>query len=305
MHLPPSRLSTTPANNLVFLVAEKNKPKMTIDEIIDLALIEDLGDGDHTSLATISGNTIGEAVLTAKESGILAGAGVAAQVFKKVNPDVRIDSQKVEGEYIQPGDVIFTLRGKSQSLLSAERTALNFIQRMSGIATFTHQIVQKLEGLHTKVLDTRKTTACNRTLEKLAVKIGGGHNHRFGLFDMIMIKDNHVDFAGGIEQAILATKSYLNKKGKDLRIEIEVRNFKELDEVLLTGGVDRIMLDNFTPSDLLLAVQLINKRYETEASGGISINNIRDYAETGVDFISVGALTHQIKSLDFSLTVML
>ncbi|RLD43022.1 MAG: carboxylating nicotinate-nucleotide diphosphorylase [Bacteroidetes bacterium] len=278
---------------------------MTIEEVIDLALIEDLGDGDHTSLATIPKYAIGKAMLTAKENGILAGVKVATEVFKKIDPDIQIEFLKKDGDFIQSGDIVFTLEGKSQLLLSAERTALNFIQRMSGIATFTHQVVQKLEGLQTKVLDTRKTTACNRVIEKLAVKIGGGHNHRFGLYDMIMIKDNHVDFAGGIQQAISATKTYLNKKGKDLKIEIEVRDFAELDEVMLTGGVDRIMLDNFTPSDLEIAVRLIDGKYETEASGGISIDNIRKYAETGVDFISVGALTHQIKSLDLSLTAKL
>jgi len=277
---------------------------MTIEEVIELALTEDLGDGDHTSLATIPVAALGKAILTAKEDGILAGAQVAAMVFQKVNPDVRIDFQKNDGQFIRPDDVVFSLEGSAQLLLSAERTALNFIQRMSGIATFTHKIVQQLEGLQTKVLDTRKTTACNRVIEKLAVKIGGGHNHRFGLFDMIMIKDNHVDFAGGIQQAIRATKNYLSDKDKDLKIEIEVRNFRELNEVLQTGGVDRIMLDNFSPDDLLLAVQLVNGRYETEASGGISIDNIREYAETGVDFISVGALTHQIKSLDLSLTAV-
>jgi len=277
---------------------------MTVDEIIERALAEDLGDGDHTSLATIPATAMGKAVLKVKENGILAGAEVAAKVFRKVDPEVKIVFQKKDGDFIQPGEIVFTLEGKSQLLLTAERTALNFIQRMSGIATFTQQIVQKLEGLQTKVLDTRKTTPCNRAVEKLAVKTGGGHNHRFGLYDMIMIKDNHVDFAGGIQQAISKTIAYLSKKGKDLRIEIEVRNFTELDEVLRCGGVDRIMLDNFTPEDLLLAVQLINKRYETEASGGISINNIRDYAESGVDFISVGALTHQIKSLDLSLTAV-
>ena len=277
---------------------------MTVDEIIERALAEDLGDGDHTSLATIPATAMGKAVLKVKGNGILAGAEVAAKVFRKVDPEVKIVFQKKDGDFIQPGEIVFTLEGKSQLLLTAERTALNFIQRMSGIATFTQQIVQKLEGLQTKVLDTRKTTPCNRAVEKLAVKTGGGHNHRFGLYDMIMIKDNHVDFAGGIQQAISKTIAYLSKKGKDLRIEIEVRNFTELDEVLRCGGVDRIMLDNFTPEDLLLAVQLINKRYETEASGGISINNIRDYAESGVDFISVGALTHQIKSLDLSLTAV-
>ena len=278
---------------------------MTIEETIDLALREDLGDGDHTSLATIPSNAKGKAILTAKENGILAGAKVAEQVFKKVDPSVRVNFQKNDGDQIQPGDVVFTIEGKSQLLLSSERTALNFIQRMSGIATFTHQIVQKLNGLKTKVLDTRKTTACNRAIEKLAVRIGGGHNHRFGLYDMIMIKDNHVDFAGGIQEAIHATKSYLSKNGKDLQIEIEVRNFKELDEVLQIGGINRIMLDNFTPENLRTAVQLINGKFETEASGGISINSIREYAETGVDYISVGALTHQIKSLDLSLTAVL
>jgi len=278
---------------------------MTIEETIDLALSEDLGDGDHTSLATIPSNARGKAILTAKENGILAGVQVAEQVFKKVDPSVRIDFQKNDGDQIQPGDVVFTVEGKSQLLLSSERTALNFIQRMSGIATFTHQIVQEINGLNTKLLDTRKTTACNRAIEKLAVKIGGGHNHRFGLYDMIMIKDNHVDFAGGIQEAIQATKSYLSKNGKNLQIEIEVRNFKELDEVLRIGGINRIMLDNFTPENLRTAVQLINGRFETEASGGISINSIREYAETGVDYISVGALTHQIKSLDLSLTAVL
>ncbi|MCF6171804.1 MAG: carboxylating nicotinate-nucleotide diphosphorylase [Bacteroidales bacterium] len=275
---------------------------MTIEEVINLALIEDLGDGDHTSLATIPASATGKAVLMAKENGMLAGVEVAAMVFQKVNPGVRINFHRKDGQFVQAGDTVFQVGGSAQLLLSAERTALNFIQRMSGIATFTQKVVQQLEGLHTKLLDTRKTTPCNRVIEKLAVKTGGGHNHRFGLYDMIMIKDNHVDFAGGIHQAIRATKSYLNDKNKDLKIEIEVRNFRELDEVLQYGGVDRIMLDNFIPDDLLLAVQIINGRFETEASGGISIENIREYAETGVDFISVGALTHQIKSLDLSLT---
>ena len=193
------------------------------------------------------------------------------------------------------------VEGKAQSILSAERTALNFIQRMSGIATFTYKMVRKLEGLKTKILDTRKTTPVNRAIEKMAVQIGGGHNHRFGLYDMIMIKDNHVDFAGGITQAINATSKYLKDNNKNLKIEIEVRNFQELRETMDRGGIDRIMLDNFSPEDLLMAVQIINNEYETEASGGITIENIREYAETGVDFISVGALTHQIKSLDLSL----
>lgn len=277
---------------------------MTIDEIIDLALIEDLGDGDHTSLATIPKEIEGKAILTAKQKGILAGIGVAAKVFKKVDPNIQIQIEKRDGEFIRPGDIVFTLTGKSRSILSAERTALNFLQRMSGIASFTHEVVHKLEGLKTKVLDTRKTTAGNRAIEKLAVKIGGGHNHRFGLYDMIMIKDNHVDFSGGIQNAIHATKKYLVENKKDLKIEIEVRNFKELHDALKTGGVDRIMLDNFNPEDLLLAVQMIKGHCESEASGGITIKNIREYAETGVDFISVGALTHQIMSLDLSLTAV-
>jgi nicotinate-nucleotide pyrophosphorylase (carboxylating) len=197
--------------------------------------------------------------------------------------------------------VVFEVKGKARSILSAERTALNFIQRMSGIATNTYKMVRKLEGLKTKILDTRKTTPANRAIEKLAVQIGGGHNHRFGLFDMIMIKDNHVDFAGGITQAIQATNKYLKDNNKDLKIEIEVRNFQELREAMETGGIDRIMLDNFTPDDLLMAVQVISRKFETEASGGITMENIREYAETGVDFISVGALTHQIRSLDLSL----
>ncbi len=278
---------------------------MTIDKIIELALAEDLGDGDHTSLATIPADTKGEAVLVAKEHGILAGVSVAEKVFKKLDAKVKFDFLKVDGQFIQPGDVVFTVSGNARSLLSAERTALNFIQRMSGIATFTNKVVQKLNGLNTKVLDTRKTTPCNRIIEKLAVKTGGGYNHRFGLFDMIMIKDNHIDFSGSIQNAIRAAKSYLADSSKDLKIEIEVRNFNELDEVLLEGGVDRIMLDNFKPVDLRLAVQVINGRYETEASGGINLDNIREYAETGVGFISVGALTHQIKSLDLSLTAKL
>ena len=274
---------------------------MTIDQIIEQALIEDLGDGDHTSLATIPNNASGKAVMFAKEDGILAGCEVAKKVFLTVDPETKVQVYIPDGRPIKHGDKVMKVEGKSQSILSAERTALNFIQRMSGIATFTNKVVRKLEGLHTKVLDTRKTTAANRAIEKLAVKIGGGHNHRFGLFDMIMIKDNHVDFAGGIKNAIEATHKYLKENNKDLKIEIEVRNFQELRDVVETGGVDRVMLDNFQPDDLLMAVQIISKKFETEASGGITINKIREYAETGVDFISVGALTHQIRSLDLSL----
>lgn len=274
---------------------------MTIEETVKLALVEDLGDGDHTSLATIPPDATGKAGLIAKENGIVAGVNVAVEVFRQVDPEIKITKLKRDGNPIRTGDRIFLIEGRARSILSAERTALNFLQRMSGIATYTHKVVQKLEGLHTRLLDTRKTTPCNRTIEKLAVKIGGGHNHRFGLYDMIMIKDNHIDFAGGIQSAIMDTHSYLLENDKDLKIEIEVRNFQELREVTKLGGVHRIMLDNFTPDDLMTAVQIIDKKFETEASGSITIDNIREYAESGVDYISVGALTHQIKSLNMSL----
>ncbi|RLD47734.1 MAG: carboxylating nicotinate-nucleotide diphosphorylase [Bacteroidetes bacterium] len=274
---------------------------MHIEEIVRLALKEDIGDGDHTSLATIPEDATGEAVLTAKDQGIIAGIDVAREVFRQVDSTIRMNVLMDDGSTVKKGDKIFYVSGKARSLLTAERTALNFLQRMSGIATFTRKLANQLEGYPARLLDTRKTTACNRTVEKMAVRLGGGHNHRFGLFDMIMIKDNHVDFSGGIEKAIEATHNYLKSKGKNLKIEIEVRNFDELDEVLRVGGVNRIMLDNFTPDDLKKAVDIIGGAYETEASGNISIDNIRKYAETGVDFISVGALTHQIKSLDLSL----
>ncbi len=278
--------------------------RKTISKLIADALAEDLGDGDHTSLATISSQARGKVELIAKDSGIIAGVEVAAMVFRELDNDLNINILIKDGSVIRPGDVVMIIEGSSQSLLSAERTALNFIQRMSGIATFTNKVHDKIADLDTKLLDTRKTTPCNRIVEKLAVKMGGGTNHRFGLFDMIMIKDNHVDFAGGISNAINLTTNYLKKKGKDLKIEIEVRDFDELNEVLKNGSVDRIMLDNFSPNNIKKAVELINGRYETEASGGITIDNIREYAETGVDFISVGALTHQINSLDLSLTTI-
>jgi nicotinate-nucleotide pyrophosphorylase (carboxylating) len=274
---------------------------MKIEEIVNLALREDIGDGDHTSLATIPEQSEGEAVLLAKDTGIIAGIEVAREVFRQVDRDVKMDVLINDGNSIRKGDKIFLVSGKARSLLTAERTALNFLQRMSGIATFTRTLADKLKGTQARLLDTRKTTACNRTLEKMAVRLGGGYNHRFGLYDMIMIKDNHIDFAGGIEQAISATNQYLKEKEKELKIEIEVRNFEELHEVLHVGSIDRIMLDNFTPEDLKKAVTLINGKYETEASGNINSENIRQYAETGVDYISVGALTHQIKSLDLSL----
>ena len=274
---------------------------MTIKEIVKLALLEDLGDGDHTSIATIPDGSTGVAELVAKDDGIIAGLAVAKEVFLQVDPQLEVTFFTKNGTIVRKGEKILEVKGSARSILSAERTALNFLQRMSGIATFTYRVVRKLEGLNTKVLDTRKTTPVNRAVEKMAVRIGGGHNHRFGLYDMIMIKDNHVDFAGGVDKAIKATQDYLKKPKKDLKIEIEVRNFQELRAVLDTGGVDRIMLDNFDPDNLLMAVQIIGKKYETEASGGINLKNIREYAETGVNYISVGALTHQITSLDMSL----
>ena len=274
---------------------------MTAEEIIRKALEEDLGPGDFTSLATVDARATGKAVMLAKETGIVAGTETARQVFEILDPPTHVEIFIHDGEPLHPGDRIMTVSGKSQVLLSGERTALNYIQRMSGIATFTAKVVGQLNGLHTKVLDTRKTTPCNRLFEKMAVKAGGGENHRFGLYDMIMIKDNHIDFAGGIRPAIEKVHRYLEAHALDLKIEIETRNFKELEEVLATGGIDRIMLDNFTPGELRKALVMIGNQYETEASGGITLETIRAFAETGVDYISVGALTHQIKSLDISL----
>lgn len=274
---------------------------MSIEEHIKLALEEDLGDGDHTSLSTIPANATGKARLVAKEDGIIAGLRIAKKVYKQVDENTSFTALMKDGDPIQKGDIIFTVEGKSISILSAERLALNYMQRMSGIATTTHEYMQLIKGTKTTLLDTRKTTPLMRLFEKEAVKLGGGDNHRMGLFDMIMIKDNHVDFAGGIVPAIKACKTYLKEKNKDLKIEIEVRDFNELKEVLDDGGIHRIMLDNFTPKELSKALQLINKKYETEASGGINKESIRSYAETGVDFISIGSLTHQIKSLDLSL----
>ena len=274
---------------------------MTIDEIIEQALIEDTGDGDHTSLSVIPSGALGRAHLLVKQAGILAGVAIAEKVFKKVDPHIAFKQLIADGTRIQPGDIVFTVEGSSASILMAERLALNFLQRMSGIATVTASYVDRLKGLNTRVLDTRKTTPLLREIEKYSVKAGGGSNHRFGLYDMVMIKDNHVDFAGGIANAIHAANAYLKKTGRQLKIEIEVRNLDEMQQVLQTGGVHRIMLDNFTPELLKKAVDLIGGRYETEASGGITLETIRAYAETGVDFISVGALTHHIKSLDLSL----
>jgi nicotinate-nucleotide pyrophosphorylase (carboxylating) len=278
---------------------------MNIEEIIRNALKEDLGDGDHTSLATIPENSEGKSKLLIKETGILAGVEVARHVYRLVDPDILFDMVLSDGSPVHPGDIAFFVSGSSRSILGSERLALNLMQRMSGIATATALLVKIIEGTGAKILDTRKTTPLLRELEKTAVRLGGGENHRMGLYDMIMIKDNHVDFAGGIRQAIEAVNGYLKSSNKKLKIEIEVRNFNELKQVIDTGGIDRIMLDNFTVEELSRAVKLIGGKYETEASGGIHAGNIRKYAETGVDYISVGALTHHIKSLDMSLKAVI
>ena len=272
-----------------------------LDELISMALREDIGDGDHSTLSCIPANATGTAKMVAKQDGILCGQEVGRRVFQMVDPSLEVSLLKQDGDAIRKGDIVMLVSGHSGSILTAERTALNFMQRLSGIATETHRMVSMLEGLNTRLLDTRKTTPNMRLLEKYAVACGGGTNHRIGLYDMIMLKDNHVDFAGGIEAAIDRTRQYLAEKHKDLKIEIEVRNLDELDRVLAHGGVDRIMLDNFDIPTLREAVVRIAGRYETEASGGITDQTLRPYAETGVDFISVGALTHHIKSLDLSL----
>ncbi|OIP02280.1 MAG: nicotinate-nucleotide diphosphorylase (carboxylating) [Bacteroidetes bacterium CG2_30_33_31] len=274
---------------------------MTLDEIIAEALKEDLGDGDHSSLATIPKNAKGKAQLLVKENGIIAGINLAKKIFKTIDSTLIFKKFLDDGAKVKIGDIAFEIEGSSISILSAERLVLNFMQRMSGIATKTAELVSSLKGLNVKLLDTRKTTPLLREIEKYAVKIGGGENHRFGLYDVIMIKDNHIDFSGGIQKAILATQSYLKSINRNLKIEIEVRNLKELNEVLNCGGVDRIMLDNFSIAKMRKAVELVAGKCETEASGGITETSIRSYAETGVDYISVGALTHHIKSLDLSL----
>ena len=275
-----------------------------VDDLIKIAIAEDLGDGDHTSLSTIPADAQGKARLIIKQDGILAGINVALEIFKIIDKDIKVDLLLNDGAKVKKGDIAFTVSGRVISILQAERLVLNFMQRLSGVATQTHIYAEKIADLKTKVLDTRKTTPGMRLLEKEAVKIGGGLNHRIGLFDMILIKDNHVDFAGGIKNAILAAQNYCKAKGKNLDIEIETRNFDEIRQVLEIGGVRRIMLDNFNVEDTKKAVELIGGRFETESSGGITLENLRDYALAGVDFISVGALTHQIKSLDMSLKAM-
>lgn len=272
-----------------------------IDELISLAFAEDVGDGDHTTLCCIPASAMGKSQLIIKEDGILAGVEMAKRIFHHFDPTMKIDVFIRDGAEVKKGDIAFTVEGKVQSLLQTERLMLNVMQRMSGIATTTRRYVNALKGTKTRVLDTRKTTPGMRLIEKEAVRIGGGVNHRIGLFDMILLKDNHVDFAGGIEQAITRARNYLKEKGKDLKIEIEVRNFDELEEAMHIGGIDRIMLDNFNIENTKEAVRRINERYETESSGGITFDTLRDYAECGVDFISVGALTHSVKSLDMSL----
>ncbi len=272
-----------------------------IEALIDLAVKEDIGDGDHSTLSCIPGNVRGKAKLLVKEDGIIAGVEIAKRIFYKIDKDLKIEIFIEDGSKIKKGDIVFHVEGKTHSILQAERLVLNFMQRMSGIATNTNRYVEKLQGLKTKVLDTRKTTPGLRAIEKMAVKIGGGENHRMGLYDMIMIKDNHIDFAGGIEKAIEKIKLYLKNTGKQIPVEIEVRNMNELHQVLKAGFVNRIMLDNFTPKETRKAVELIAGKYETESSGGINLESLRAYAECGVDYVSVGELTHQIRSLDLSL----
>lgn len=272
-----------------------------IEEFINLAFREDLGDGDHTSLSTIPAEAKGKAQLLVKQEGILCGTDIANRIFKKYDSGCKFNKLIEDGTPIKPGDIAFTIEGHVINLLQSERLVLNVMQRLSGIATETRRYVEKLEGLKTKILDTRKTTPGLRFLEKLAVKTGGGVNHRMGLYDMIMIKDNHVDFAGGIEEAIGRTQSYLKNHNKSLKIIVEARSLQDVQKILDFGGVHRVLLDNFSIDKTRKAVELVDGRIETESSGGITIDTIRDYAECGVDFISVGALTHQIRSLDLSL----
>ena len=270
------------------------------DRLIDLAFAEDIGDGDHTTLCCIPDDAMGKSHLLIKEEGILAGVEVAKKVFARFDPTMKVEVLMNDGAHVKVGDIAMIVTGKVRSLLQTERLMLNIMQRMSGIATMTNKYVERLKGTHTHVLDTRKTTPGMRMLEKQAVKIGGGMNHRIGLFDMILLKDNHVDFAGGIANAINRCHDYLKEKGLDLKIEIEVRNFDELQQAMHCGGINRIMLDNFSVADTKKAVEMIAGKYETESSGGITFDTIRDYAECGVDFVSVGALTHSVKGLDMS-----
>ena len=274
---------------------------MTTEEIVRFALQEDIGEGDYTTLSTVAIGQKARARLLVKENGIICGIDIARQIFQHLDASMQFHQILDDGNEVRPGDIGFTLYGDARAILMGERTALNFMQRMSGIATQTRNMVKLIEGLPVRLLDTRKTTPLLRQLEKYAVRIGGGFNHRAGLYDMILIKDNHIDYAGGIAQAIRSVNQYLQQHQLNLKIEIEVRNFDELNQVLKEGQVHRIMLDNFSPDDLMKAVKMIDGRFETEASGGINSQNIRQYAASGVDFISVGSLTHHIKSLDLSL----
>ncbi|MDE5636927.1 MAG: carboxylating nicotinate-nucleotide diphosphorylase, partial [Alistipes sp.] len=279
----------------------KPEYKPFVDELVELAIKEDIGDGDHTSLCCIPAGEHGRMRLLCKQEGVLAGVEIAEIVLQRLDPEMRFEKLLDDGTRVKPGDVAFYVSGRLRSLLQAERILLNIMQRMSGVATQTAVYVDRLAGLHTRVLDTRKTTPGMRVLDKMAVKIGGGENHRMGLFDMILLKDNHIDFAGGIENAVLGAKEYLRERGKQIPIECEVRSLEDIDRVFAAGGVDRIMFDNFTPEMTREAVAKVAGRCETESSGGITLDSLREYAETGVDFISVGALTHQIRSLDMSL----
>ena len=275
--------------------------KPFVDDLIELCIREDIGDGDHTSLACIPADEHGRMRLLCKQEGVIAGIEIAQIVLRRLDPEMHFEQILRDGDRVRPGDVAFYVSGRLRSLLQAERILLNIMQRMSGVATQTAVYVKRLEGLHTRVLDTRKTTPGMRVLDKMAVKIGGGENHRMGLFDMILLKDNHIDFAGGIEKAIRRVRDYLAERGRQLPIECEVRSLEDIDTVFAAGGVDRIMFDNFTPEMTRRAVEKVAGRCETESSGGITLDTIREYAECGVDFISVGALTHQIRSLDMSL----
>jgi nicotinate-nucleotide pyrophosphorylase (carboxylating) len=275
-----------------------------IHSFIHAALQEDIGEGDHSSLGAIPKDTPCKARLIVKDDGIIAGLALAEIIFHQIDPLLKVEYFKKDGELVHKGELAFEVKGNAQSILAAERLVLNCMQRMSGIATYTKRLCQLIEGTPTKLLDTRKTTPNFRIMEKWAVAIGGGQNHRFALYDMVMLKDNHIDMAGGVKQAIENTHRYLKEKQKDLKIEIEVRTLQEVEEVLLVGGVDTIMLDNMSLNDMRKSVHLINGKYKTEASGGITENTLRPVAETGVDYISMGALTHSAKSLDLSLKVV-
>lgn len=276
-----------------------NKEEL-IDRLLDLAFLEDIGDGDHTTLSTIPADAMGKSKLLIKEEGVLSGVDMAVRTLKKLDPKVKVEIYIKDGSKVKPGDIVFVAEGPVRSLLIAERTLLNIMQRMSGVATMTARYQDELKGLHTKVLDTRKTTPGMRLMEKQGVKDGGGENHRIGLYDMILIKDNHIDFAGGLENAVKRAGEYCRTKGKELKVEVEARTLEDVAKLAEMDGVDRIMFDNFTPELTAEAVKIVKGRKETESSGGITLQNLRKYGEAGVDYISVGALTHSVKGLDMS-----